>query len=203
MLTPKNKIGGNMLGKKAAVGAISMVLTASLLTGCKGEISNTPSAIGKVTASKTTSQVKDVRNRAAGSKSKHTSRTLKKRVKRAKRVSRQKPRGSIVFSGEITPKGTNQRIGHAMAADKGWTGVQWNCLQKLWYRESGWSTRASNSSGTAWGIPQALPGSKMASAGSDWRTNPATQIRWGLGYIDNRYGSPCKAWAHSERYNWY
>ena len=99
--------------------------------------------------------------------------------------------------------GKNQRIGKGLAADRGWTGRQWVCLKRLWYRESGWSTRSSNSSGTAWGIPQALPGSKMAKFGSDWRTNPVTQIKWGLHYIDNRYGSPCAAWAHSESHNWY
>jgi hypothetical protein len=90
-----------------------------------------------------------------------------------------------------------------MAAAHGWTGVQWDCLNNLWQKESGWSTRSSNSSGTAWGIPQALPGSKMKSAGSDWRTNPATQIKWGIGYIDNRYGTACKAWAHWQSHNWY
>ena len=60
------------------------------------------------------------------------------------------------------------------------------------------TTRPSNSSSGAYGIPQALPGSKMASEGSDWQTNPATQIKWGLGYIEGRYGSPCKAWSHSQ-----
>jgi len=99
--------------------------------------------------------------------------------------------------------GSNRSIGRKMAAAHGWTGVQWDCLNNLWQKESGWSTRSSNSSGTAWGIPQALPGSKMKSAGSDWRTNPATQIKWGIGYIDNRYGTACKAWGHWQSHNWY
>ncbi len=99
--------------------------------------------------------------------------------------------------------GSNRRLGKEMAANRGWTGQQWDCLNILWQKESGWSTRSSNSSGSAWGIPQALPGSKMASAGSDWRTNPATQIKWGLNYIDKRYGSPCKAWQHFQSRNWY
>ena len=73
---------------------------------------------------------------------------------------------------------------------------------KLWNRESGWRTTAQNSSG-AYGIPQALPGSKMASAGADWRTNAATQIKWGLGYISGRYGTPCGAWGHSQSTGWY
>ena len=85
----------------------------------------------------------------------------------------------------------------------GWGSDQFRCLDLLWTRESGWRADAYNASSGAYGIPQSLPGSKMASAGADWRTNAATQIDWGLGYIDARYGSPCGAWAHSEAYNWY
>lgn len=83
------------------------------------------------------------------------------------------------------------------------SGAQYRCLVLLWERESGWNYRADNPSSDAYGIPQALPGSKMASAGSDWRTNPQTQIRWGVRYIKDRYGTPCAAWAHSEKVNWY
>ena len=85
----------------------------------------------------------------------------------------------------------------------GWDSDQFRCLDLLWTRESGWRADAYNASSGAYGIPQSLPGSKMAAAGADWRTNATTQIDWGLGYIDARYGSPCSAWAHSEAYNWY
>jgi hypothetical protein len=85
----------------------------------------------------------------------------------------------------------------------GWGTDQFRCLDLLWTRESGWRADAYNRSSGAYGIPQSLPGSKMAVAGADWRTNAATQIDWGLSYIANRYGSPCSAWAHSEAYNWY
>ncbi|GAA3944718.1 hypothetical protein GCM10023085_28470 [Actinomadura viridis] len=81
--------------------------------------------------------------------------------------------------------------------------TQFGCLVNLWNKESNWNYKASNPSSGAYGIPQALPGSKMASEGDDWRTNYKTQIRWGLGYIENRYGSPCEAWAHSKRVGWY
>jgi resuscitation-promoting factor RpfB len=80
--------------------------------------------------------------------------------------------------------------------------AQFACLDQLWSRESGWNPNASNPSG-AYGIPQALPGSKMASAGADWATNPDTQIRWGLSYIRSVYGSPCSAWNHSLSSGWY
>jgi hypothetical protein len=97
--------------------------------------------------------------------------------------------------------GSPRSIARAQLAQRGWSD-QYGCLDSLWSKESGWSVYAANSSG-AYGIPQALPGSKMASAGSDWRTNPATQIRWGLGYIGSTYGSPCSAWRHSQNHNWY
>ncbi|WP_285137826.1 hypothetical protein [Microbacterium sp. lyk4-40-TSB-66] len=85
----------------------------------------------------------------------------------------------------------------------GWGDDQFSCLNLLWNRESGWRVQAENPWSGAYGIPQALPGEKMASAGLDWRTNGATQISWGLSYIDARYGSPCGAWDHSERNGWY
>jgi hypothetical protein len=76
-------------------------------------------------------------------------------------------------------------------------------LVKLWTRESGWSQYAHNGSSGAHGIPQALPGSKMASHGRNWRKNPETQIRWGLSYIKGRYGTPSKAWKAFQRKGWY
>lgn len=85
----------------------------------------------------------------------------------------------------------------------GWGQDQFQCLVNLWNRESNWRTNALNSSNGAYGIPQSLPGDKMAAAGADWRTNYRTQVDWGLGYIKGRYGSPCGAWGHSERNGWY
>lgn len=85
----------------------------------------------------------------------------------------------------------------------GWGGGEFQCLVNLWNKESRWLTSANNPYSGAYGIPQSLPGSKMGSAGADWRTNYRTQIEWGLGYISGRYGSPCAAWQHSQRMNWY
>ena len=104
--------------------------------------------------------------------------------------------------------GSNEAMANSMAASGyGWTGSQATCLDELWTREnSGWDPTQWNLGGSgAYGIPQALPASKMASAGADWQTNPATQIRWGLGYIKDTYGDPCAAWRHekSESPNWY
>lgn len=99
--------------------------------------------------------------------------------------------------------GTAQAMGKEMAAARGWGDDQFACLLSLWNKESGWRWNAENRSSGAYGIPQSLPGSKMASVADDWRTNPATQITWGLNYIGGRYGNPCGAWAHSQAKNWY
>lgn len=99
--------------------------------------------------------------------------------------------------------GDPRSIAQAMLADHGWSQDQFGCLDSLWVKESNWDPTAANPTSSAYGIPQALPGSKMASAGADWQTNPATQIEWGLGYIADRYGSPCAAWSHSQANGWY
>lgn len=88
-----------------------------------------------------------------------------------------------------------QATAKAMLASFGWSvSSQWSCLLSLWNRESGWVYDAENTASGAYGIPQSLPASKMASAGADYLTNPTTQIKWGLGYIQGRYGTPCGAW---------
>jgi hypothetical protein len=106
--------------------------------------------------------------------------------------------GPIVnYSGQ-----SPRAIAQSLLGGYGWGQSQMPCLNSLWNRESGWNVHAANASG-AYGIPQALPGSKMSSAGPDWANNPTTQIKWGLGYIKSMYGSPCGAWGHSQSTGWY
>lgn len=101
-------------------------------------------------------------------------------------------------------QGSNRALGQQMANDLyGWSGDEWLCLDNLWSRESGWRHTAHNTSSGAYGIPQALPGDKMATFGADWRTNPAVQIEWGLSYVSGRYATPCGAWSHFLNKNWY
>ena len=99
--------------------------------------------------------------------------------------------------------GTSRAIGLELTLARGWDETQFACLDALWSAESGWRVNAANASSGAYGIPQALPGSKMATAGADWQTNPATQITWGLNYITGRYGTPCDAWAFFQAKHWY
>lgn len=106
---------------------------------------------------------------------------------------------SIANIGTTVPVGNPQQIAQTMAAARGWTGAQFTCLVELWQRESGWRVTAENPSG-AYGIPQALPGSKM---GPGWQSSATVQISWGLGYIAGRYGTPCGAWSHELSAGWY
>jgi hypothetical protein len=114
----------------------------------------------------------------------------------------QSPGGQVSHTADLTP--TDPRdVARAMLGRFGFGADQFSCLDAIYSQESGWNVHADNPSSSAYGIPQALPGSKMASAGADWADNPATQIRWGLGYIKSRYGTPCNAWGFKQSHGWY
>jgi len=100
-------------------------------------------------------------------------------------------------------RATARTIARGMLRHFRWSRRQFKFLNWLWNRESGWNVYAENPYSAAYGIPQAVPGSKMGSAGPNWRSNARTQIRWGLRYIRDRYGSPRRAWAHEEGAGWY
>lgn len=118
-------------------------------------------------------------------------------------VTGSKAAAMFVELAEVPSPGTAKAFAFKQVEARGWGMDQYSCLVKLWTRESNWRVNANNRSSGAYGIPQALPGSKMASAGADWMTNPETQIRWGLGYISGRYHTACRALAHSDEFNWY
>ena len=99
----------------------------------------------------------------------------------------------------VTSASQAKAIAHKMIPDA----AQFNAFSKIVEHESGWDVDATNASSGAYGLVQALPANKMASAGSDWKTNPKTQIEWGLDYIADRYGTPCAAWGHSQSVGWY
>jgi hypothetical protein len=112
------------------------------------------------------------------------------------------PKPVTVSLAGVPSPGSAQAIARSILAAQGMGDDQYSCLVSLWNRESHWSVTAANPNG-AYGIPQAKPGNKMASAGPDWQTNATTQITWGLGYIKGRYSTPCGAWAHSQATGWY
>lgn len=110
------------------------------------------------------------------------------------------------LGGAVTtdvPPASPQQIAMSMLGSYGWDSSQFSCLDAVWIRESNWDPYAENSSSGAYGIPQSLPASKMAAFGSDYSTNPTTQIKWGLWYIQQSYGSPCGAWSFWQSHNWY
>lgn len=107
--------------------------------------------------------------------------------------------GGSISANKTLAKQIAIAMGHA-----DWiTGQMWSDWDALWTQESGWSETAKNPQSGAYGIPQALPATKMASAGPDWQTNPATQIRWGIGYIASTYGNPSNAESHERQFGWY
>ena len=102
-----------------------------------------------------------------------------------------------------TPLGAKKVAKSILMDEYGFAEKEYKCLNQLWTKESNWNYKARNKNSGAHGIPQALPATKMNVVSTDWRTNPVTQIRWGLRYISIRYETPCKAWAKHKRSNWY
>jgi len=111
--------------------------------------------------------------------------------------------GTAVTHSEDLSTADPRTIARALLPQYGFSSAEFSCLDAIYTAESGWNPHADNPTSSAYGIPQALPGSKMASAGSDWATNPETQIRWGLGYIKDRYGTPCAALSFREGHGFY
>lgn len=123
-------------------------------------------------------------------------------TERARAAAAQKQRLAVVAGAKADPKAAAR----VLMSDHGWSGdAQYDCLVNLWNGESGWKWAAQNGASGAYGIPQSLPASKMAQFGSDYRTNPITQMKWGLWFIESSYGSPCAAWStwQSRSPHWY
>ncbi|MBM7504553.1 hypothetical protein ACFPER_17285 [Agromyces aurantiacus] len=141
--------------------------------------------------------------KAAAEKAAAEKAAAEKAAAEAAAAAEQAPASPSYPTGPANPSGAQAIARDLMASLYGWGDDQFGCLVDLWNKESGWNVYAQNPSSGAYGIPQALPGDKMATAGADWASNPATQITWGLGYIAGRYGTPCGAWSHSASVGWY
>ncbi|WP_446678535.1 aggregation-promoting factor C-terminal-like domain-containing protein [Actinoallomurus acaciae] len=155
----------------------------------------------------TDAQRADAEKRRQKELKKRASRAARSQVVRPKLLAKgtppPKPKPTTPSAGDPVPASEAQRIARSLLPSFGWSpSSQFGCLVNLWNRESGWNVHAANPSG-AYGIPQAKPGSKMSSAGPDWQNNATTQIKWGLGYIKDRYSTPCGAWSHSQSSGWY
>ena len=121
---------------------------------------------------------------------------------RKKQVLNQTSGGQATHTEDLASQDPRD-IARAMLPQFGFSESEFGCLDALYMSESGWDVHADNPTSSAYGIPQALPGSKMATVAPDWENNPATQIRWGLEYIKSSYGTPCSAWAFKQSHNWY
>lgn len=147
-----------------------------------------------------TSKIATDKGIAADKKAAAKAKAEKKAQEKADAEAREKAaKKKAIDNAKDDPQGAAK----ALLADYGWDAAQFSCLDALWKGESGWNYQATNPSSGAYGIPQSLPAIKMASAGADWKTNPITQIRWGLGYIEDVYGTPCEAQGFKSGRGWY
>ncbi|MGI8953630.1 MAG: lytic transglycosylase domain-containing protein [Nocardioidaceae bacterium] len=198
-------------GRVVAVTALGGLLSAAAVVGTQAAGSNTAQVaragaetVGGTAAGDTAG---DTGDRTAQKSSRDASRTSltdakQRRIAKVAEVAKSAKSGVITKTAEVDTSDP-QGIARAMRTDYGWSESDFFCLDALWIGESNWQVDAGNPTSSAYGIPQALPGEKMASAGADWLTNPATQIEWGLGYIQASYGTPCSANKFKLSNGWY
>lgn len=168
------------------------------ITGTKVVVQGkVPVVAKKVTTKKVSKKKKTVQKKKKTIK-KSTKKVQKKTYKKYRSKKAKKTTYKVAYN-----KSEVQAYAHDLVLSYGWSEYDFECLVKLWNRESSWNLNAVNKRSGACGIPQSLPCSKMKSAGADYRTNYKTQIRWGLNYIKARYGSPANAWGHSQKHHWY
>jgi hypothetical protein len=199
----------------ATLGAVSLCLTgASVTAGVVGTQAADAAGSGEVTSARAADRSTRVQVAAevaeadaaalAGRRSAPVSRSDRRTgVDRVKKALLDQDQGGQVVATEDLTRADPRAIARAMLPEFGFDSSQFSCLDSLYVSESGWDVHADNPTSSAYGIPQALPGEKMASAGPDWEDDAATQIRWGLGYIQARYGTPCSAWSFKQGNNWY
>jgi hypothetical protein len=187
-------------------GGVAWAVTGGGSSSDKTDASRPVQAQVQAPAPLTDAQRKDAADKRKKQLKKVASRAARDQATRPRLMSKGTPpptkKPSPPGAGNPVPASEAQRIAKSLLSSYGWPSSQFGCVVNLFNRESGWNVHASNPSG-AYGIPQAKPGSKMASAGPDWQNNATTQIKWGYGYIKSRYGTPCGAWAHSQSSGWY
>ncbi|WP_193605092.1 aggregation-promoting factor C-terminal-like domain-containing protein [Nocardioides dongkuii] len=198
---PKKAIRTTVVLSSAAVAATGATVSVGVLSS--DSISVTPAAADLASAVSST-EAPEATDAEVPARPETISRSdRRKSADPLKRAALDQRGGGAMTATESLSDDDPRDIGRALLGDFGFSVDQFGCLDSLWTRESNWTVDADNPTSSAYGIPQSLPGEKMASAGADWATNPVTQIRWGLGYIADVYGSPCGAWAHSESHGWY
>jgi hypothetical protein len=206
--TPPTPLTSSILRRVRGVAVFSGVAVAATgLAVSTGVLSQSAPVGGSAAAlSSSTSPAKGLSQDELEQREERASRSTDDRRPQADRG---KARALSSASGVADTKSENlsaadpKALARALMPKYGLSASEFGCLDNIWSQESGWNIHADNPSSSAYGIPQALPGSKMSSAGPDWANNPETQIRWGLGYIQSRYGSACKAWSYKQGAGWY
>jgi hypothetical protein len=197
---PRKAIRTTLLLSSVAVAATGATVAGGVLTGAPAQVTNAAADVGGDSVPSADEAIAAEVGERTPSVSRSDTRDRPDPAKAAALDAR--PDQAMTRTKDLSDADPRD-IARALLAEFGFGQDQFGCLDSLYTRESNWRVNADNPTSSAYGIPQALPGSKMASAGADWATNPVTQIRWGLGYIEDRYGSPCGAWAHSQARGWY
>lgn len=208
---PVSVVPRRVLGKTLAFSALAVAATGVAVSGGVLGSSATLSAVSSAAASAvagmpltaSTDEAWSVDQAAARGGSTSRSSDRRQGVDPLKAAALSQVAGPAVIHTQIISAGDPRAIARALLGQFGFSQDQFGCLDTLYTAESGWRVNADNPYSSAYGIPQALPGSKMATAGADWATNPETQIRWGLGYIADRYGTPCDALSFKNAHGWY
>ena len=186
-----------------AVVATGLAVSGGVLKDSGSPLDSAASALGGVTqtsaaASLTQAELADREQRVSRS-----SDDRRPAVDSSKARALSNESGVAVTKSEDLTVSDPKTLTRALMPQYGLSASEFGCVDNIWTQESGWNVHADNPTSSAYGIPQALPGSKMSSAGPDWADNAETQIRWGLGYIKSRYGSACSAWSFKQGHGWY
>ncbi len=196
-LRPRLRNAGILSG--VAVAATGLVVSTGVLT-------QPLPADGAAAALSTSSPAKELSQQDLAEREQRASRSTEDRrpeADRGKARTLSNASGVAVTKTEDLSSADPRDLAKALMPQFGMSPSEFGCLDNIWSQESGWNVHAANPTSSAYGIPQSLPGSKMASSGPDWENNPETQIRWGLGYIKGRYGSACAAWSFKQGAGWY
>nr|WP_202417993.1 transglycosylase SLT domain-containing protein [Streptomyces sp. YIM 132580] len=186
-------------------GQQAQVQTASLTQQADAQASAADAAAKKSAEESARLQAaKDAKSKKADAEAKaEAEREAAEKAKKEKEASERASRSSVRDASSFSAQGSYTVAQVQAMARQMVPADQFQCFSNIVNHESTWNYRATNASSGAYGLMQALPGHKMASAGADWQSNPATQIKWGLSYMDGRYGSPCGAWSFWQANNWY
>jgi hypothetical protein len=191
-------------GQSAPLAAVLEAQKAAAAKAAAAKAAAAKKAAAEKAAKAAAAKKKAAAARAAAAKKAAAARAAKAAAaKRAAAAAAAKKKAASALPAGCSQYSGNQRIACSLLPSFGFSVSEMSALVPMWNNESNWNENAENAGSGAYGIPQALPGSKMASAGSDWQTSARTQIKWGLGYIKSTYGTPSQAWSFWQANNWY